>query len=150
MMGRPAKPISDHYLHGTYRRDRHGDRVDGAIAPGPPVKPADLPADASELWDSILGTLPSDAIASVDYAALTACCRWYGVMLANLRLLEAGTGDAYKLTTLAAIASKQFATFAQRFGLTPADRAKLRLPATELPDADELRFFSVPTRNRSA
>lgn len=149
-MGRPFKSIAEHQLHGTYRRDRHGDRADGASAPGSPIKPADLPADAAELWESILGSLPTAAVASVDYAALTGCCRWYSVMLANLRQLDAGTGDAYKLTTLASIASKQFATFAQRFGLTPADRAKLRLLATEIPDADEMRFFSVPTRDRSA
>jgi P27 family predicted phage terminase small subunit len=101
-----------------------------------------LSPDAGQLWDEITATLPPGTLAAVDRAALTACCEWYGRWRDLDRRLQNGDGDEYKLLCLAAAASKQFATYAKQFGLTPLDRTKLPLAAAPEGE-DPLAEFGV-------
>lgn len=122
---RPRTPTAILQLMGTYRQDRQGNRLDAATLPGTLNKPPDLSPDAAALWDAITATLPPGTLASIDAAGLTACCQWFARWRDLDRRLQAGDGDEYKLLTLAAVASKQFAALAGKFGLSPCDRAKL-------------------------
>lgn len=125
---RPPIPTEFHRLNGTFRQDRHGGRLDAAPLPGTLNRPGNLSPAAGALWDEIAATLPPGTLAAIDAAALTACCEWFARWKDLDRRLQAGDGDEYKLLTLAAVASKQFATLAAKFGLSPSDRAKLTAP----------------------
>lgn len=125
---RPRTPTELHRLNGTFRQDRHGGRLDAAPLPGMLDKPGNLSPAAGALWDEIAATLPPGTLAAIDAAALTACCEWFARWKDLDRRLQTGDGDEYKLLTLAAVASKQFAALAAKFGLSPCDRAKLTAP----------------------
>lgn len=130
--GRPPKPVEKHVLDGTYRADRHGPLAGpaGATAP-PPAKPADLAGEAAELWDH-LSRLLAGVVCERDGTHLAELCRWW----AELRRTQAGLATAevggVRYTALLAAAAKcsqQFDRLASRFGLTPADRARLKTEA---------------------
>ena len=122
------KPTSEHKRQGTFRDDRHGNRLDAAVKPGVPAKPDDLPAESAQLWDTVLKHLPEGTASELDAAALEMCCRWFAEWKRCQRELESGEqSDGYKWSIRAATASKQFSLLAGRFGLTPGDRTKLKV-----------------------
>lgn len=130
-MGRPRKSIDEHMLKGNYRPSRHGLRPPLPDDPGgnvPPSKPADLDHAAGQLWDKFVRLL-AGVLRERDGDVLAELCRW----LAELRrirvvLLETVPGEQgyNQLLVAAGICSDKFDKLAARFGLTPADRTKLR------------------------
>lgn len=138
MAGRPPKPKSLHVLEGTFREDRHGSRED-VLAGGRLVKPEWLSDAAGELWGIVVGRFPEGALSDVDGPALAMLCSSYD----RWRHYATADGiDEYKAATMAAMFAKQFVSLASRFGMTPADRAKLSLDHREV-DNDEIRFFGA-------
>lgn len=138
------KPIEQHQLHGTYRADRHGPlAADDRPADELPPKPADFPPEESAVWDRLapllLGTLkPRDVPVFEELCAQKAICeRFRG------RILR---GDKPTATDnmLYGTALDKLIKLSERFGLTPADRAKLRTHDPAPPKA------VVATRPRTA
>lgn len=132
-MARPPKSTAALKLHGTYRKDRHGNRADVAFQPGEPEKPADLDADALWLWETVVGNLPPSGRSRIDAPLLWGMARWWSQWRQFDAELKAGEGDPYKVMVMAAAAWKQFEGCASRFGMSPAARAALKLPADETP-----------------
>ncbi len=133
-----------HKLRGTYRADRHGHLDGPAIASGTPSKPDWLDADASEAWDIVVTSINPAVLASLDTLLLSGCCRWWSTWRRLDRQLQAGSGDAYKATVMAASAWKQFDAAARRLGLDPTSRARMRVsPTPEVGEAatGKARFF---------
>lgn len=116
----------------------------GKIPRGSPDKPARLPAEAAAEWDRITAELDAAGLLSrVDRASLTAyCLAWARMVWADQRLQADGPiisepiqnatgqviGQKIKAHPAGAIldsAARQVAAFADRFGLTPAARARL-------------------------
>lgn len=135
-------------LEGTYRADRDGP-VEGAVrAVGAPQPPADLDGEALAYWHRIVpGLVASGVAAACDSEALGLLC-WWLEQLHRMRAdidrrwtaAEASGAPANLGHALVAagIATDKFNQLASRFGLTPSDRAKLRVepqgpPQTPVP-----------------
>lgn len=127
--GRPPKPTADHKRDGTYQKCRHEDRADESLAIGKPQKPDFADDRASKLWDLIVIGLPEKAQATLDTPLLIGLCRWWCRWLDFMQKMDDTESDVehYKLMVMAAAAWKQFATLASRFGMSPVDRARLKI-----------------------
>lgn len=146
--GRPPKSLQDHIRDGTYRRDRHGPRPEERAAAQPPsvppLKPEVISASQSELWDQ-LSELLAGVVSERDAPILLELCWWWSELRRVQVALRAMVPGAklYKDTLIAAgICSTNLDRLASRFGLTPADRARLKAD-TGPPKA------KVPTRPRT-
>ena len=132
-MPTPRKPIERHVLDGTYRADRHGAILaDLGDAFAPPVKPPDLTGDASKLWDTLIVML-AGVVRDRDGLMLSELCEWWSELRRVKTALVASAPDAKgynQLLVAAGICSDKFDKIANRFGLTPCDRAKLGAEST--------------------
>jgi len=149
MRGRPRKPKALKVLQGTFRKDRDGDPASEVPAEGEPRKPTDLKEAASTFWDEIVPGLVAARIArACDTAALTVLCQWWDRYLRFSSALdeieEPKDKEARRLTIMTGIAWNQFERIAAKFGLTPADRARLK------PDATPRRGVLARARPRKA
>lgn len=135
--GRPPKPTALHKLHGTYREDRHGERADSEeeLFTGIPDKPHDLGPDADLLWDHVIGQLKAaKVVTGIDSASLEAMCRWWGRYKELDRRIVKESHDDDLCETLELRARRSWLAFdriSSRFGMTPADRAKLKTAPPE-------------------
>lgn len=147
MIGRPPKSVAKHKRDRTFRADRHGLRVDDSAFDGDlPERPSDLTVDELSVWDLVAQTSPDGVLRAIDGSELTGCCWWYGEYCKAMRAMRPMkvTDEAYyRLSQLAAIAWKHFAAAASRFGMTPADRARLKLAAPEKTDDDPLNALGL-------
>jgi phage terminase small subunit len=125
-----------HKLRGSFRRDRHANAAD-VSADGAPEMPRGLDRHAKTLWKFLAGE--AGFLVGVarrrDTPALTLLCRTWSLLC---RSLDAANEDPLDKNTRVAVTSYSVrveALFA-RFGLTPSDRAKLRVePAPDQGDA---------------
>jgi phage terminase small subunit len=131
-MGRKPKPATLLMRQGTYRPGRHEvqPRAVGDLA-----KPRDLGKFGSKLWDGVIDFIEQQAGAGeCDTECVAGMCRWYNEYR---RLAEAVAAlpptdeDHRTLLYSAATAWRSFIDMASRFGITPADRARLKHSAEE-------------------
>lgn len=136
--GRPPKPTAEHIADGTYRPHRHDGRLDARLEPGLPVPPQKLNEEESILWNLVCNHIPAEALSEVDGLALYMLVRYYLIWKAyDDEIKRQGTEADYKLVQQSVMCAKQFHSAASKFGLTPADRAKINLGETEEADAIE-------------
>lgn len=93
------------------------------------------------MWCLVVDTSPEGVLRAIDATELTGCCWWYGEYIKAMQAMRPMRPTAkayYRLANLAAIAWKHFAAAASRFGMTPADRARLKLSPPESKDDDPL------------
>jgi P27 family predicted phage terminase small subunit len=138
MAGRPRKPTAAKILEGTWREDRDGDPALVVPAAGEPVCPVGLKGEALSMWERIVPRLVESGVArECDSDQLAAMCRWwarYRLGEKRLEKLQPGHKREYQQTLLVAICWTNFDKIASRFGMTPSDRAKLRLdPSVKKP-----------------
>jgi P27 family predicted phage terminase small subunit len=137
MRGRPPKPLETHLLDGTHRADRHGDGSDHVPADGSPVMPATFTGEARALWETVVAGLVACKVArAVDTPALVMLCEsWarYRKVSAALDALDPEQDSVAfgRLSRAAALHWQMFDKIAGRFGMTPADRMRLRVDAQE-------------------
>lgn len=134
-MGRPRKPTAKHKAEGTFKPSRHGGRADEVSCGGPIGSPTSgVKGEGLAVWRSIVDCLPENTLQALDESALESLCRWliqWRRCMASLEQLEP-TDEIYpKLIRAADAAHKNFMILASRFGLTPADRAKLKVGGGE-------------------
>ena len=142
-MAYPSKTLDEHHLQGTFRKDRHGERVDNIIAAGPlPEPPEWMQPEAKQEYRRIqqafgdTGLLTClDASVLITYAQL-----W-------VRLVQAEQATPYIAPPAAYFAA--FATIAGRLGLDPQSRARLRVPPKEADSGVDpwAEFAEVPAKN---
>jgi phage terminase small subunit len=129
-MGRPRKPIEAKILDGTYREDRDGP-LPQAVFEGVPSPPPDMKGDALKFWKKHVPELVAKGIAkAIDGPQLALMCEWWAKYQRFSRMIEKMKNEDRRLVqamTGCAIASDKFDKIAARFGLTPSDRAKLRV-----------------------
>lgn len=158
-MPRPRKCLEDHVRDGTYRADRHGPLPSHlakgggpSVAPdvvgserNPPVKPADLTGPAATIWANLLKLL-GPVVNERDGPMLAELC-WHWAELRRVKDVIAKTKPGEKgynqLLIASGICTDKLDKIAGRFGLTPADRAKLKVEASGPPVA------KVPTRPKT-
>ena len=128
-MPTPRKPLEAHLRDGTYRHDRHGPIPDDVQTFTPPRKPADLVGDAGEFWDTITALL-AGVVRDRDAPLLAELC-WHWSELRRVKkvLATKQPGEAGYNTLLVAVGilTDKFDKIASRFGLTPADPARLNV-----------------------
>ena len=123
MAGRPRKPSALHILNGTAAA-RNANRGD-MITSGKPKMPSGLSRSAQKFWRRVVPTLIDLGFCSAqDADELALMARWWCTADALLTRVEAGALD---VVGRAATADQQFQRIACRFGMTPVDRAKLRV-----------------------
>lgn len=148
-MARTRKPTGQHKIDGTFRKDRHGDRIDAhQDFFSVPSKPKELRDDGAKLWDTLSQQLTSAKIVSkLDEPALAAMCMWWQRYLDIHRAMESlhiADDEADVLEKRANRAWKAFEGIAMRFGMTPADRAKLKQADTkDESDDNPLRSLNI-------
>jgi len=116
---------------GTYQPSRQGSQP---FAAGEICKPKDLGKWGSKLWDHVIDFAQQAGAGECDTECLAGMCRWYNEYrrIVSRMLKVSPCNDAHRpLLYGAATAWRQFADMASRFGLTPADRAKLKHGAEE-------------------
>lgn len=114
-------PSSKLKLHGTYRKDVHGERERCPRPIGIPEMPKGLTKTAKEHWESVVPGLVATGVAKeCDSAALAEMCRaWSDLQALNAE--NDPVGLIYKLKT----ARDCWSRLAGQFGLTPAMREKI-------------------------
>jgi phage terminase small subunit len=149
--GRPAKPVEEHLKSGHYRPSKHGPRptVPDPVE-GPPPKPPGLPPEQAAKWDATVPHL-AHLLRPRDLPLLVDLC-WWLAESDRLRAEVAGKKPGQKgycmLLNAMATATGMLLTFSQRLGLSPADRAKMKLAATTAAAAPAKP--KVATRPRTA
>lgn len=117
--GRPRKSVAALKLHGTYRKDRHGDRPDDTVDGALCQKPSWLEGEASAFWDRVIVPLALTGRAvELDGDLASGMCGWWA---------EYRSAETLKDKDLA---WRNFVAAAAKFGLSPADRAKLAAPTS--------------------
>lgn len=123
--GRPAKPKKLHILEGSFRKDRHGAKGDAPSVAGDVIVP-DLEEHAKKMWGEVIGPLVKlGIVTSADVPAAQAMCESWGLMRRSFAALESDPCDKLARTAYTAYC-QLFDKFASRFGLTPADRQRLK------------------------
>lgn len=129
-MGRPRKPVEEHVKNGTYKPGRHGPLPAAPDDPtGPPAKPADLSGDAAGFWDRVVPLIATIA-RDRDAPMLAEMCFFWGQMQRLKAEVEAASplDTTYnRLLVGLGICTDKFDRIAAKFGLTPQDRAKLKV-----------------------
>lgn len=136
------KTKAEHDRDGSFRPNRHAGMPSDADFAGAIGKiPTDFKGVEKRLWSRVVKSFPPEGLRRLDTDALEAMCRWYGQyhrIMQRMAEYDVEDGPYFKLVTLAGIAWKHAATAMTRFGLTPADRAKLRMPVKSKDDDDPL------------
>lgn len=141
--GRPGKPTGRHHLHGTFRADRHADRVDDQIYDGVPEPPAGMLGDARDLWDLIVPSLIGAKVATAANAPqLEAMCRYWALWRESIGRVERGEVDEMDGSNLINRYYKAFNTIAIKFGMTPIDRQRF-IKRAEGPKLDPAARFGI-------
>ena len=144
--GHNRKPVSAHVLEGTYRPDRHGNGGKGLPlgAFGPAECPEFLEGEAREFWDreapraERLGTL--DAALQPLFAGLAQQWAIYveatDYLALNGPIAEGPRGPrVHPYVRIEETSARRVLSGLKTFGLTPASRARLGLPASAKPEA---------------
>ncbi len=150
--GRPRKPDALKLNDGTWRADRDGSHEDVVLAPGVPSKPEGMSDRASAFWDEIvLELIECGMVSAIDETMLAEMCQWYGRYRQWTEPLDAGGPDddgARRRLMGACAAWKQFEGLASKFGLSPGDRARLRVqPVKKAPGLPKRPINSGTSRH---
>lgn len=148
--GPQPTPTAELERRGSWRAKKRkdgGEPQPGGV-PEPPYK---LVGDARLLWESEAPKLTDAKIATqIDGVTLAVMCEWYGKFRKIKKTLDkmaVTNKDHYKLMIQMQMASNCFDKLAARFGMTPADRTRIKLEAGEDKDdgdmADVLGFKVV-------
>jgi hypothetical protein len=142
-MGRPRKPIEQHKIQGTYRKDRHGNSAELVIADfiGTPVKPFppesltdDLVREHYTRHIELLSSLHVLAYSDVpEIDAMYEALQEYRRVYAELRRTSLEDIDRYeKLSDRLLKFGQRFSTLASKYCVSPAARNKLTLEAIQI------------------
>ena len=131
-MPRLPKSTEQHKIDGTYRPDRHSERL--VLSNESPQPPSDLDASERELWLHITDSIP---VARVDALALRC-------LVESWRLYRRAYGDFVanpdKETRITWKACQDaFIAIARQFGLTPVSRSQIKATEPQQDGADPFR-----------
>lgn len=120
-MGRPAKPTAVLELVGAYKKNPQRKRKNEPKPAQGIGKFTEGPTDLSSIWDEVVAQTVPGVMTMSDRLALEMVCR----LMAEIRSKpdEISVGKVTALCNLLG-----------RFGLTPADRAKVAVPEEEKED----------------
>lgn len=149
--GRKPKPTALKELQGNPGKRRLNTNEPKPKAGAPPMPRKRLSPEGQRLWKTLAPKLAElGLITEADGAAFEMLCVHYGVAVQAARQLredgltttdEDGLIRKHPLLQVLRESSTAFRMYAEQFGLTPAARARLRLPAPdEEPSLAEVLF----------
>ncbi len=147
-MARPPKTTAQHIKDGTYQPCRHSRRVDAIIQNSDmPPPPEELGEYGKEMWLDVCESLPKEVLVKIDVFQLLGMCEWWQ-QWRELQKAIATCNDVldptyYKLNQMTAVVWKHFAAASSRFGMTPSDRAKIKITEKEKDDGDPLTLLKM-------
>jgi phage terminase small subunit len=136
--GRPAKPPELHVFHGTRSKASSG-HGNTDLAGGKPKKPDGLSDDAAGIWNLLvkqLGAIPK----AIDAPAMEMICNAWSLYQGAVKLAKEDPVDKAARSAVSTYQS-MFDKLAARFGLTPADRQRLRQEKPEVETQSKARFI---------
>ena len=128
-----VKTTAEHKRDGTYNVTRHKKRVDTKFTPATPDVDSSHDAVAKKLRRQILASYPKGVLTSMDGATLNAACELYSQWV-SMR----GATESKEVNARCRIWA-QFMEIAGKFGMTPADRAKLKVETGDDKEADPIQ-----------
>lgn len=111
-------------LDGTFRHDEHGNGADTIPSPGECVPTRKLNVHGQKFFATVLAAYPPGTIGESESESLTECSEWVQRMF-KLREVEEATGEL--MIREAGEISRHYLQYCVRFGLTPADKGKVKL-----------------------
>ena len=124
--GRPRKSAKLKLMEGSHVPCRDGDEDEIVLADGVPSPPYPLKGEALKHWNELVPRLTQMGVSSeVDSHSLALMCQaWASIRKLQPKVDKEPDGPA-RMPWLGF--TKQWVELASRFGLTPSDRAKLRI-----------------------
>ena len=121
-----------------------GRSPDLELEPGKP-QPPELAAEAQAEWDRIVPILyDKSVLAEIDRAGLTYVCEAWAIYRAlgeQSKNFELGSMDWRRVVSTQHEAFNRWEKMSTKFGLTPADRPRIRVPASTAKGDDKEQFF---------
>lgn len=124
-MGRPRKPAATLKLHGGYRKDRHGDGEPASV--GQLHCPTGFDKHAQWFWDQHIEQFKENGSGGGDLGTIVECCLAYSRLKKIEAAWEKNPAD-YRAFCMVGMAAKLWISLASKLGLSPTERAKLRIP----------------------
>ena len=127
--GRKPKLATKHKIDGTFRQDRHGNRLESVEFKSHPLRlapPDSLRDDGKQQWQIVLDTLPDFVLKNCDEGKL------YQLAFIRQQLndvqtaIESSPLDVKLIQTYIKLSS-QYDRIARQFGLSPIDRAAMKV-----------------------
>lgn len=143
--GRTPKSKAQHKRNGTYRKDRHGDRLDDSDFKGE-LPPCPLTGLAAEIWAQVVASSPEGQLRAIDALHLEGLCQWGAEcqrIQDALRNIDPADAGYYRMLQQMTMAWKHFAAASSRFGMTPVDRARLKAVPKEEKQDDPLSVLKM-------
>jgi phage terminase small subunit len=127
--GRKPKIAAKHKLDGTYREDRHGNRLESVIVNDAPlqlVPPDSLRQDGKQQWQHVMDTLPEHVLKNCDEGKLHQLAFIRQQLNDVQQAIESSPLDG-KLIEIYLKLCGQYDRLGKQFGLSPVDRASLKV-----------------------
>ncbi len=148
--GPPPKPTKLKKLEGTYRKDRAaGGGEEMAPAPGTPIRPKWLDAEAKREWDRVVPQLAElGVLADIDGSMLADYCAAHALAVKaaaqyqreGLMLRTPFGPQKHPMIKVAQEARGQARLLAGEFGLSPSARSRVKLKEKP-PETDPTEAF---------
>jgi phage terminase small subunit len=133
--GRPRKSDAQKRLEGNPGKRPLGGEAE---AHGTPRRPARMSKEAGWLWNLVV----QNWMGELDTAELMTLCDTWELLRAATRKAKRDPCNP-ELRNSFVRYKGEFDKLAARFGMTPADRAKIRIPSEEKADNKEGKYFGV-------
>ena len=127
--GRKPKLASKHKLEGTFRNDRHAARLESIVTNQTDLDlnpPATLRDDGKRQWQMVIDTLPEYVLKNCDEGKLYQLA-FIRQQLNDVQVAIEGSPVDVKLITTYIKLSAQYDRLARQFGLSPIDRAAMKV-----------------------
>jgi len=146
--GRPPKPTTHHIEDGTFRKDRHGNRVELHVDAAVLQSPFESGSEEQQAWDRIVKTLPAEMLTNLDYDKLQVYCEAWGQYRRVWPEFVKDPLDKDVRITALSLMDKVIA-LGREFGMSPMSRMSLKLPPEEKEATDPLAEM-MARRNKAS
>ena len=145
--GHNAKAATEHVKDGTYRKDRHGSRMELHVDPAKLECPFEPGSEESKAWDRIVDTLPPEHITHLDFDKLRVYCQTWGQYCRVWpKFVDDPLDKDIRITALALV--DRVIALGREFGTSPLARMSLKLPADDKAETDPLTEFIKQRKTR--
>ena len=122
-----AKTNHQRKEEGSYANHLHGNALEEITDAGLPIPLKELSPLQMQVWNIIVNNTAPEVLNQVDSMMLQGATRWYEKFQYWDDAPARMDTDPYKADCMASMCWKQFTAACAKFGLSPMDRAKIKL-----------------------